>query len=280
MRAWMQRFALLLLMGGVAGVMVVGSSQTVVVERLRTAVVDGVAPLLDAASRPAATAAEILQQGRELAALRAENEALRAENDRLLQWQAVARQLEAENQNLRELTALAPEPRYEFTSARVIGDRSGAFVRSVLVNAGAQQGLAKGQAALTGAGLAGRIVEVGQRSARVLLVTDLNSRIPVVVEDTRQRAVMAGDNSDRPRLVYLPEDSELAVGQRLVTSGHGGVFPPGLPVGVVSEVGENTVRVRPIVDLDRMEYLRLVDYALPGLLREMDQPQISQRTDF
>ncbi len=101
----------------------------------------------------------------------------------------------------------------------------------------------------------------------MLLITDINSRIPVVVEATRERAVLAGDNSSRPRLVFLPNDAEVAPGDRIVTSGHGGVFPPGLPVGAVASTGEEGIRVQPFADWDRMEYLRLADYEAPGLLR-------------
>jgi hypothetical protein len=110
----------------------------------------------------------------------------------------------------------------------------------------------------------------------VLLLTDLNSRVPVVVEDTRHRGVLAGDNSQQPSLLYLPPDAVVEAGQRIVTSGHGGVFPSGLPVGRISTVGENGVRVEPFVDWDRMEYLRLVNYGMPGVL-DVDAAAVERR---
>ena len=117
--------------------------------------------------------------------------------------QTIAQRLDAENRQLRTMLHFVPDPRSSFISARVIGDHTGAFVREVLISAGEKSGLRKGQAAMTGDGLAGRVSEVGARSARVLLLTDINSRVPVVVERTRDRAILAGDNSNRPQLLYL-----------------------------------------------------------------------------
>ena len=112
------------------------------------------------------------------------------------------------------------------------------FVRSLLVLAGKSDGVIKGQAAVTGQGLVGRVTAVGERASRVLLVTDINSRIPVRVDRTRERAVLAGNNSSSPSLIYLPPETGVQVGDRIVTSGHGGVFPKGIPVGIVTVVDQ------------------------------------------
>ncbi len=275
-RAWAQRFAVLLLIGASFGLMLLGKADVVVIERARSTISDAVAPVLDAASRPVTSVAELLREGKELAALRAENAALRRENQRLEHWRTVAHRLEAENRALGELLNLAPKPETRYVTGRVVADSGGAFARSVLINAGRKQDVAKGQAALTGDGLAGRVAEVGRRSARILLITDINSRIPVVIQSTRQKAILAGDNSDMPRLRYLPDEAAVARGQRVVTSGHGGVFPPGLPVGRVVKVSDTNIRVRPRVDWNRMEYLRVVDYGMSGIL--MTEPDPSEQT--
>ena len=165
-----------------------------------------------------------------------DNLRLAEENERLLGWQQVALRLSAENAELRDLSKLVSEPAISFVTARVIADSGGAYARSVMVNAGRDNGVARGQAAMTGEGLVGRVAEVGSRAARVLLITDLNSRVPVVVDGTRQRAILAGDNSARPSLRYVDAGGTIRIGDRIVTSGQGGVFPPGLPVGVVAGV--------------------------------------------
>ncbi len=265
-RAWAHRFAFLLLVASAFGLMLLGKADVLLVERTRTAITDAVAPILDLASRPADTINGIADALSEMTNLRAENELLRRENDRLRSWQALAQKLEAENTALRRLTDMVPDSGLRFVTARVIGDTGGAFARSVLVNAGARDGVSKGQAAITSAGLAGRVAEAGKRSARVLLVTDINSRIPVLIGKGRNRAILAGDNTVQPKLLYLAPQVDVARGDQVVTSGHGGAFPPGLPVGVVSQVGEGVLRVEPYVDWSHIEYLRLADYELSGVL--------------
>jgi rod shape-determining protein MreC len=110
------------------------------------------------------------------------------------------------------------------------------------------------------------LTEVGSRAARVLLITDLNSRIPVVVESSHASAVLAGDNSERPLLVYLSEPGAVKIGDRVVSSGEGGVFPPGVPVGVVSALGPSGPRVEPYVELSQLGYVLVIDYGLSSTL--------------
>ena len=129
----------------------------------------------------------------------------------------------------------------------------------MLVGGGAHDGLAKGQAAMVGDGLIGRITEIGGWSARVLLITDLNSKIPVILEGTRSHAILSGDNSPRPYLKYLPKAAQVNVGDRVVTAGHDGVFPAGLAVGRVSSFENGEIRIQPIADMDRLEYVEIVD---------------------
>lgn len=266
LRALAQRFGFLMLVLATFGTMLLGKADTLLVERLRTAVTDAVTPVLELVVEPVQAFERMMAEFRELAELRQINADLRQENERLMAWHHKARQLEAQNGRLRSLLNLPPEPGARFVTARVIGDSGGAFVRSVLVAAGSRDGIAEGHAALSGEGLAGRVAEVGERAARVLLITDLNSRIPVTIGASGERGVLAGDNSAEPRLLYLQPGHHVRPGDRVVTSGHGGVFPPDLPIGLVSSVGEEGVRVRPYVDWRGLDYLRLVDYELPGLI--------------
>ncbi|QQP90397.1 rod shape-determining protein MreC [Skermanella sp. TT6] len=264
LRALAQRFSFLLLVFAAIALMMVGKVDTVLVDGLRVRVTDAFAPILDAISRPAATAAHFVESLHEIVNLRGENERLRQENAALLQWQQAAQRLDAENRSLRSLLNYKPELAASYITARVVADPGGAFVRTVVVTAGRRDGVRPGQAAVSGRGLMGRVVQAGEWSSRVLLITDLNSRIPVVIEPSRQRAVMGGDNSGTPRLLYLPGDTAPAVGDRVVTSGHGGMFPPGLPVGLVAEVGESAIRVQPFVDPGRVEHVQLVNFGLSG----------------
>ena len=243
---------------------ILGKVDQVMFEPLRIWLTDATAPALDALSRPLVAAGNLVDHAVEMLRLYQENARLEKENIQLLHWQQAALSLASENAQLRGLLKLVPESAVSYVTARVIADSGGAYVRNLMVDAGSDNGIARGQAAITGVGLVGRVEEVGTRAARILLITDLNSRVPVIVERSRQRAILCGDNSERPLLVYLDPAGALKIGDRIVTSGEGGVFPPGLPVGVVAAVDGEAPRVEPHVELSRVEYLRIVDYGLAG----------------
>ena len=261
-RAAMQRVAPPVLILLSATMVILGKADQVVFESLRVSVTDTASPALDALSRPLAALGHLTDRARDFIAVYQDNHRLAEENERLLNWQQAALKLASENARLRELLKLTPEPATTFITARVIANSGGAYVRSLMVYVGSENGVERGQAAVTGEGLVGRVSEVGSRAARVLLVTDLNSRVPVIVEGPQQRALLTGDNSERPCLRYLDARSEIKVGDRVFTSGQGGVFPPGLLVGVVASLDGEAPRVEPYVELSRVEYLRIVDYGL------------------
>jgi rod shape-determining protein MreC len=266
LRALAQRFAFLFLLLAAGTVLMVGKADPQIFDRARIWVTDAFAPLLDAASKPVATGAAIVDEARHLMHLREENAALRLENSRLLQWQAAARELAAENARLHSLLNYVPAPEATFISARIIAETGGSFVRTMLVNAGRRDGVRKGLPVVIGEGLIGRIVETGERVSRILLINDLNSRIPVAVGDDRERAVLAGDNTSQPKIAYLVANANVPVGARVVTSGQGGVFPPGLPVGIVASAAPNDIRVETFVSSNRLEYVRIMDFGLVGAL--------------
>jgi rod shape-determining protein MreC len=257
----------------VSGVLIVlGKADILAIDLARDTVGDMMAPVLRAVVAPLGAAGAAVGKVENLFAIYQQNDILRQENRRLLQWQEVAQRLIAENKALRDLDKLVPDQAQSELSARVIADAGGAFMRNVLVDAGARDGVARGQAALTGEGLVGRVADVGQRTARILLLTDLNSHVPVMLEATSERAILAGDNSSRPRLSILDSKAKIAPGDRIVTSGSGGVFPPGLPVGTVGSVDGGIIRVDPAADLSRLDLVRLVDYGLGGVLPQNAVP--------
>ena len=261
-----QRSAYLLLLSAAVALMILDKAGSPFIERLRIAITDVAAPALGAISHPVAAINNTIAEVQELLYLRSENALLRADVERLRHWEATARKLEQENLVLQDMLKVGSETELRaVATARVIGDSGGPFVRTMLLDSGRRKGVRKGQAALSGDGLVGRIVEAGERSSRILLLTDLNSRVPVVVEETRERAILAGDNSDRPRLDFVAKMDRLRPGDRIVTSGHGGMFPPGLPIGVVASLADGVPRVQPFVDWQRLEYVELFDHDPPGL---------------
>lgn len=266
LKSLLQRFAFLSLIALTFALMLIGKADTVLVERARVAITDAVVPILRVLSEPANAVADTIANVRELAAIREQNSTLRTANEELLQWQAIAQKLEAENRSLKSLLALVPEPNATFVSARVVGDTGGSFAQSVLVTAGARDGVDKGDVVMTGEGLVGRVLQSGQQSSRVLLITDINSRIPVVVGDAANRAIMVGDNGLRPRLLYLGAKTVVTPGDKVVTSGDADAFPPGIPVGRVAQVADGVVSVEPFVARDQLQHVRIVDYGLTGIL--------------
>jgi len=265
-RLALHRFALIVLVILAFAVMLIGKADTVLVENARVLALDLASPVLEAIARPVAVANRAIADLKEFASLREENARLREENARLQTWQTAARRLENENTRLRELAQFREGPEASFITARIVGDSVSAYVRGALINVGRGAGVTPGQAVVTGEGLAGRIAEVGDHSARVLFVTDINSRLPVQVERTRERAILAGDNSGLMRLTLAQTLQGVQRGDRIVTSGHGGSFPVGIPVGEVVQTESGSVKVRPFTDFSRLEFVRVVDYGVTGLV--------------
>ncbi len=266
LRGFVQRFTYLGLILAAFGLMLLGKADALLVDRARTHVTDAVTPILDAVSRPVDTLTRSFNDLRNLRDIRAENSRLREENLRLREWQMLARNLAAENKSLQSLVRVVPEPPAKFVTARVIADAGNTFTHALLLNAGKSDGMRVGQAILSHDGFVGWVVAVGLRSARVLLLTDISSRIPVVIETSRVQAILAGNNSDRPKLIHLPPGGRITPGERVVTSGHGGAFPPGLPVGIVAAVTDSGVEVQPFMQRNRLEFVSAVDFGLGGIL--------------
>lgn len=256
-----------------AGLLVLGRADALLAERARMAVADAATPVFAAARQPLAVAHAALQELRDLRSLRADNARLRSENEELLRWQAAAVALDAENAILKDALHWVPDPAASYVTVRVAADAGGVYARSVLLPIGRSHGVAKGQVALDGQGLVGRVTELGARSARVLLVTDLNSRIPVSLEGSRGRAILTGTNGPRPRLTHWPEDALPIEGERVVTSAEAGAFPAGLPLGVVRYNAGNAPEVELAARLDRLDAVRLFDYGL----RSVPSPETGAR---
>lgn len=234
--------------------------------KMRIALTDFFAPVFAGVSEPIKSATGRIDAVANIRDLRAENMRLSEENRRLQQWYDTALRLEAENRSLKSLMNFKIEPDYSFITTRVVADPGGSFIKSVLIPVGRNDGVREGQAVMGEKGLVGRVVETGKNASRVLLVTDLNARVPVLVEATRHKAILTGRNSDKMSLQHLPLDSRPGLGARIVTSGDGGVLPPHLPVGTIVSRNGGMIEVTPLDDLDRLEYVRIVDFSADSAL--------------
>jgi len=273
-REFSHRISLIFMLTLAAALLLLGRAETYVFDRARQVVTDLAAPLLEVASRPVAATRRLIERTDEYAYVFDENERLRAENARLLAWKEEALKLQAKVARYEALLNVQVDPSIEYVSGRVVSDSGGPFIDTVLVNVGREQGVRSGLAVIDSDGLVGRIVATGPKASRVLLLTDLNSRIPVVVVPVQYKAILAGDNTEWPTLEYLATQSAVSAGDRVVTSGDGGLIPAGLPVGLVIQTSDGELRVQTFSDRGRLDFVRVLQYEFPSQVRRQDPPEL------
>ncbi|HQT61553.1 MULTISPECIES: rod shape-determining protein MreC [unclassified Acidiphilium] len=232
---------------------------------LRTQVDDALAPLYRAAIAPVAALESDRGALGSWLHLRAGYAELARQNHELRRWRAVALALEAQNESLKSQLHYVPTPTPSFFTARVIADLGGLYSRSVLVTLPREPGDVHDAVAMDGAGVVGRVIESGSRSARVLLITDLNSKVPVAIGPGGARAMMIGQNTGAPRLLYWAPGTPPREGAIVLTSSVGGVFPNGLPIGIVHYAGRNDPVVVPFAQMDSLRVLRIFEYGADGV---------------
>ncbi len=228
------------------------------VERLRTAAVDAVVPSFDWAMAPITGAANLISDFQSYQQLRVQNQELRRELQQMKAWKEAAVQLGQENAKLLDLNNVSLDPQLTYVTGVVITDSGSPFRQSVLVNVGARDGIIDGWPTMDGIGLVGRIAGVGQNTSRVMLLTDTSSRIPVTIQPSGERAILAGDNTLSPPMEFLEDAALVRPGDRVVSSGDGGVFPADLLVGQVALGTDGRLRVRLAADYQRLEFLRVL----------------------
>ena len=228
------------------------------IERLRMEITDRVIPNFSAMMAPVTSAANILRSARSYTRIYQQNQELRRELQQMKAWKEAALQREQENARLLDLNNVRLDPKFTKITGVVLADSGSPFHQTVLLNVGRRDGIVDGWAAIDGIGLVGRIAGVGERTSRVILLTDTSSRIAVSIESNGQRAMIVGDNTSRPPLEFLETPETVRPGDRVVTSGDGGVFPSGLLVGQVTQTQSGRLRVRLAADMQRLEFLRVV----------------------
>jgi rod shape-determining protein MreC len=228
------------------------------VERFRSALVDRVVPSFGWAMAPVTKVATIFDNFQSYARLYEQNQQLRDELQQMKAWKEAALQLEQKNARLLDLNQVRLDPMLTHVTGVVLADSGSPFRQSVLLNVGAHDGIKDGWATMDGIGLVGRISGVGDRTSRVILLTDSNSRVPVEVQPSGQKAILSGDNSMQPPLDFLEHADKVQPGDRVVTSGDGEVFPAGLLVGSVALGSDKRLRVILAADYERLEFLRVL----------------------
>jgi rod shape-determining protein MreC len=207
---------------------------------LKSSTLSLVNPMISAISQPVYAVRDGFDAVTDLSSLRAENETLKIENVKLQEWFHLAQKLETENNRYKSLVKHTESVSYDVITARIIADTSNGFFKSFIVPVSAESGVVQGQAVTSDAALIGYIVDANEKTARVLLVTDINARIPVLIEngDETVHGIMAGNNTGKPELVHIPADIVIQEGAKVVTSGRDGILPPDIAVGHVQGSGE------------------------------------------
>ncbi|WP_370650594.1 rod shape-determining protein MreC [Kordiimonas sp. SCSIO 12603] len=238
---------------------------------------DVVSPVLTLLEKPVRAVQSGLERVVGVSDIYLENETLKDENARLKQWREAAMQLSRENEQLRTILKVPKREVTPAATARVIGVGGGAFERSILIGAGSRDNVRYNLPVVDSEGLVGRVLHVGFLSSRVLLVTDLNSRVPVRLERSGELAIAEGQNEVFMRLRFFPEEADIRIGDRFLTSGHGGVFPPDIPVARVSNIDADIITLEPLGLLDKLNYVRVMDYqAVPDDVELLEAEQSNE----
>ena len=233
------------------------------VERFRVMLMDRFLPNSEWAMAPLTRTVNVIQDFQSYQSLYDQNQQLRRELQQMKSWKEAALQLEQENARLLDLNKLQLDAQLTWISGIVRTDSGSPFRQSVLLNVGGQDGIQNGWAAMDGLGLVGRIAGVGERTSRVILLTDSYSQIPAVIQPSRENALVVGDNTSDPLVDFIENADLVRAGDRIVTSGNGGVLPPGLLIGQLVVDPNGRLRARLSADYERLEYLRVLrDYSV------------------
>ncbi|MAJ95210.1 MAG: rod shape-determining protein MreC [Marinovum sp.] len=257
------------------------------VEKFRVLVIDTFVPSFEWMLRPMTSVVKLAQDYQSYEKLLEQNKELRRELQQMKSWKEAALQLEQENARLLDLSQLRLDSKLTHVSGIVMADSGSPFRQSVLLNIGSRDGIQDGWAAMDGLGLVGRISGVGSSTSRVLLLTDNASQIPVILQPSGQDAIVMGDNSFAPPVEFIENADLVRPGDRIITSGEGGVLPAGLLVGTLAMDPNGRLRTRLAADYERLEFLKVLrDYGtekidgLGSLLKRKDSPSsLSNSTD-
>ena len=249
------------------------------VEKFRVLVIDTFVPSFEWMLRPMTSVVKLAKDYQSYEKLLEQNKELRRELQQMKSWKEAALQLEQENARLLDLSQLRLDSKLTHVSGIVMADSGSPFRQSVLLNIGSRDGIQDGWAAMDGLGLVGRISGVGSSTSRVLLLTDNASQIPVILQPSGQDAIVMGDNSFAPPVEFIENADMVRPGDRIITSGGGGVLPAGLLVGTLAMDPNGRLRARLAADYERLEFLKVLrDYGtekidgLGSLLKRKDSP--------
>ncbi|MES2214976.1 MAG: rod shape-determining protein MreC [Pseudomonadota bacterium] len=197
-------------------------------------------------------------QLRQVVDLRAENITLKLELTKFKTLQDAASITYKENERLKAQLHYAEELPYDSITGRIVSLFTGPYGKSAIVRGGSSQGVEMGQIVINNDGVLGRISDVGFNYSKVILVTDFSSRIPVISSLSSIQAIVAGNNSEHPDLLYAVDTSNIKLGEILITSGDGKYYPPGLKVAIVSKISDREIQITPSSSLHDADFVHII----------------------
>lgn len=261
-RQLLKKFAIVLLFVASFVLMLLNKTDTVFIEKTSSVAMDIVTPVVDLIVLPAKAIAKIYESILEVKNSIAQNKKLVEENKELIIIKNKLVALEIENKVLANMINYTAPPQESYITARVVAEEGDAFSHALIVYTGSNDKINKGQVVMADKGLVGRIDKIGNLYSKILLVTDINSKIPIQIERNRVRGMLVGDNTPLAKVIFTPIEAELEVGDKVITSGVAGVFPAGLPVGRVVSIDKNVIKVKLWNNLESLEYVKIVDYEM------------------
>ena len=258
--AWraVRRFLLFLLGMVLLLVFVLWKAENPRIERFRFALFDQITPSTTLFLNPIRAVSQIFSDFQSYNKLYKQNQELKTELQKMKGWKEAALQLEQKNAQLSILNNVKIRPTISWVTGAVIADSGSPFNQSAIINIGKIDGIVDGSAAMDGLGLVGRISGVGEKTSRVLLITDISSSIPILINKTGQRGLIRGDNTTHPILTFVESSKTVKAGMRVVTSGDGQVLPPNLLIGTVSKDKTGQLRVILAASFTDLNYLRVL----------------------
>lgn len=227
--------------------------------KLHATMLDITTPVVEWVSTPITGIRNLINDKNRLFGAYEENKQLREEADALRRWQSVAQSLKAENDSLRALAGYQPVEEARYVTARVIGQSPDTLSASLMINAGSEEDVKELQPVIDAYGLIGRVTELSEHNSRVLLLTDSNSRVPVVTADARVHAILTGTGEELMRLTFVGADPEkITIGESVVTTEEGKLIPGGIAVGTVFKRDAQGLFVKPARPLAQSEYVRVI----------------------
>jgi rod shape-determining protein MreC len=250
----------------IVGLVLHETGNTQAVENL---VLRPVTPVQDHLSNLANDFNDLVQTFRDVQGLRRRNEELQSLADSLMIENVRLRELESENETLRQLLQFTQaNPTYSYRAAEVVGHVIGQdpsnLLRYIIIDIGTGDGVAKGMPVVTDRGLVGRIVEASSRSSKVLMITDVSSSVNAIIQSSRATGIVEGKADGGLVMKYIPQPVTVNLGDIILTSGLGATFPKRLVIGQVTDIHKRDIElfqqaeIKPTVDFERLEIVLVI----------------------